>query len=114
MKLDRACWQVGVTRLRDWMNFIKSSIEDIQTYSSVDESGVRIALAGDDRKLDVNDFIKFMGTKGASVSALQSGQTLIAKYISEEMPAITLAGAAGWGMGIAILLGMFLFWWLKK
>jgi len=114
IRLHRANWQVGETRTRNWVDYIKTQISDIMSQSSVDEAGIRIALAGDDRKLDVNDFIAFMGTKGASVSALQGGQDLISHYINNEMPAITVAGATGWGMGLAIVIGIALFWFFKR
>jgi len=114
LKYMKANWQVGVTKSKNWINYIEGRIEDITTYTSIDEDGIRVTLAGENRKLDVNDFIDFLDDKGASRSALQGGQDLISQYIDREMPSITVAGVTGWGMGLAILLGIALFWWFKK
>jgi len=114
MRYMKTNWQIGVTQSKNWMNAVREEINNIKYQTSVDDTGVRIALTGEDRKLNVNDFIAWLEGKGVNGNALRGGQDLIGRYIDQEMPSITVAGATGWGMGLAIVIGIALFWFLKR
>lgn len=114
LKYMKANWQVGVTQSKNWMSYVKTAVDTEKYQTSIDDTGVRIALTGEDRKLDINDFIAWLEGKGVNGNALRGGQDLIGRYINDEMPSITVAGATGWGMGIAILIGIAIFWFLKR
>lgn len=123
MRYHKSNWQMGPEAGLHWIQFIQQQVDSATFQTSLDDAGLRNALTGSDRKLDINDFIQWAGSKGVNAKALEGGRDLISQYINQEniddstynpMVASTGGVPGGGFLPFVALGGLALWWFLRK